>query len=117
MPSLPYRRIPAEPLHGRVEGVVDQERAVAGLGLVAVVEVEGEAVVDADRREWPGGRADLPAYTGRLHAEEVPRPLEVRFWITSPAQGSRSVAAPRRGTEQRGGRRTPAIAPVLSRAT
>ncbi|WP_177245191.1 hypothetical protein [Streptosporangium canum] len=36
--------------YDRVEGaVVDQERVVAGLGPVAVVEVEGEVVVDADR--------------------------------------------------------------------
>ncbi len=43
----------------------------------------------------PGG---VPAYTAQLRAPEVPEPLEVRFWITSPDQASRLISATRRGT-------------------
>ncbi|MEV4752696.1 hypothetical protein ACFQVD_08960 [Streptosporangium amethystogenes subsp. fukuiense] len=46
----------------------------------------------------------VPAYTGELHAPEVADPLEVRFWITSPDQASRLVAATRRGAEECGRR-------------
>ncbi|MEV1248544.1 hypothetical protein [Nonomuraea sp. NPDC049750] len=42
----------------------------------------------------------VPGYTAQLRAGEVARPLEVRFWITSPTQATRLVAAARRGTEQ-----------------
>lgn len=56
-----------------------------------------EHELGVEERPAPEG---VPAYTGRLHAEEVARPLEVRFWITSPAQAGDLVAAARRGTEQ-----------------
>ncbi|MER7368982.1 hypothetical protein [Nonomuraea wenchangensis] len=96
----------AERLRGRVNDDVDRRWEDFGviyppfaLGLDAPLlhwcRPEQEQGVEA--RQPPEG---VPGYTAQLHAEEVPRPLEARFWITSPAQAVRLVEAARRGTEQ-----------------
>ncbi|WP_031170564.1 hypothetical protein [Streptosporangium roseum] len=96
----------ADLLRGRVDDHVDRRWEDMGITYAPFA-----LNLDAPLLHWcwpeqkPGIEARLPpegvpAYTGQLHAEEVERPLEVRFWITSPAQASRLVAAARRGTEQ-----------------
>ncbi|MGW5158045.1 hypothetical protein ACWEPN_21425 [Nonomuraea wenchangensis] len=96
----------AERLRGRVNDDVD--RSWEDVGIIRppfALGLDGPLLhwcwPEQDRgveaRQPPGG---VPGYTAQLHAEEVPRPLEVRFWITSPAQASRLVEAARRGTEQ-----------------
>ncbi|MGP3937382.1 hypothetical protein [Nonomuraea sp. KM88] len=44
----------------------------------------------------------VPAYSGRLLLPEMDEPLAARFWITSPEEAARGVAAARRGTEECG---------------
>ncbi|GAA3073949.1 hypothetical protein [Streptosporangium carneum] len=96
----------ADRLRGRVDDHVDRSSEDMG-----IIYAPFALSLDAPLLHWcrpeqePGVEARLPpegvpAYTGRLHAGEVARPLEARFWITSPARASRSVAAARRGAEQ-----------------
>ncbi|MEU4516942.1 hypothetical protein AB0G05_46295 [Nonomuraea wenchangensis] len=96
----------AERLRGRVNDDVDRRWEDIG-----VIHPPFALGLDAPLLHWcrPGQKRGVearqppegvPGYTAQLHAEEVSGPLEVRFWITSPAQASRLVEAARRGTEQ-----------------
>ncbi|MEO3890759.1 hypothetical protein [Nonomuraea sp. B5E05] len=86
----------AERLRGHVDDDVTYAPYVTTPGIPLLPWCWPETI---DARLPPEG---VPAYSGELLFPEMDEPLKARFWITSPEEAARGVAAARRGTEECG---------------